>query len=1566
MGVPKFYRWLSERYPKCNEIVSDSALLPEFDHLYLDMNGIIHGCTHPSHLDVSDVLSERDMMLGIMHYLDRIVTQIVKPKVSIFMAIDGVAPRAKLNQQRSRRFRSAKEMKESMAGKEQKEYFDSNCITPGTEFMAKVSQLIHYFIAKKLNEDPAWRNLKVVFSGHEVPGEGEHKLMEHLRRMRAQPGYQPNTRHCIYGQDADLIMLALVTHEPHFTILREVVDFQAGFTNNNVLKQVKRFTRESGFQLLHLSVLREYLEMEHCDASSNMERIIDDFVFLTFLVGNDFLPHLISLDIGEGAFDLIFNTYREHRAAWGKDQYMTAEGEICDPARLEAFLAAIGASETETLEQREINDAEFRKKKRRWNKRDGIKNSMPSDEELADVEATKQEEYEAVIDQMMKKHPNGPFVDGWTPSTSDDTSKDFKGRYYYEKMKMTPVDIPAHLALRQSYIEGLMWCLAYYYRGCISWGWFYPYHYGPMLSDLTNLPEMFQKIKFELGKPILPFQQLMSCLPPASSNLVPPMYRRLMTSPESPILDFYPTDFEVDMNGKKNPWEGVNLLPFIEINRLLKAIQEHCPDGNLTPTEKVRNTMGDTYCYWYDETCNRTVPAPSKAVGLPEIANCHAAVSVMPPYPTESVPFKAELIPGTQIPFPGYPSLKVLPIESHELVPIRINVFGMPSKYPTVVLKLHQMPELPPIDKLADALISKTVFVNWPMMHEAKVVGISDATTEIRMTDKKKKKVRKYSKMESDRWIQQAMESAQGYFAGTGIPGSGGLQLGELKVRLKVIPLQGMSKNAKTGETKKVYGKQEADVPLQLALWKNPAPDPRFDERGPMSLADRFPSGSKVVLTKGKYRGCLGKVVGTADGDKVGVKVETMPPEIPFGLALARSVFETYVTSSDAARILKLHPGLLGKLTGSMMFEPGKYDLGLNLKSSDGMCVPGFTRRKVESNGNKDATQKKAWNTGDTVVVVGSNKRDQSPSQGERIIWEYTPRAINLIKEYKRQFPKLFKTIMQNPNEKKYDASQIFGKDAAEELATIRAWLNNVESAKLARSPVSTDSMSRDAVTAVEKAATLRNLVVKKKGYPKESVIKIPGNALYLENSTAATDLIQTTDFNQNEAPVIGDRVVNLCATGVPFGAKGTVVAVHDQSTGCVEVVMDEEFIGGTNLQGMCSNFRGKLCAWNHLLRIKAENSDSIADKLVPRGSGKADVDKILAHIEMDGKNTKTPAGNAVPQTITPSTAATTHVAAPKQAASQAKPKETPKPATASVTPNRGTSNQRAAVTTSAARQRAGSSGRDKQAGWREASGPPGKSSGFNWEKKSKRSGLNRWKDMMKTAATSSANNKSSNDLKALLGVSASAPPAAVAPVPLDPSVALKATLGVGSAPPKTAELKSMLGVPQPPPVQGASADLKAMLGVAGQAPPMASIPMPPVPMQHIQQAPVPVPPIPYYPSQPATAADKLSLLMSKASIQPPVPLVPQPGHSPFNFSYTDAGNAAAAAMPPPPQGPYPVMMPSGPHGVMPPMHVPMAHPSMMAPPARPAQPKPLQAKPQAPPPPPAKVFSDDDFPALG
>ena len=143
-----------------------------------------------------------------------------------------------MNQQRSRRFRTAKdaeeqaereqEIKASWADTIPKEpaktsgfHFDSNVITPGTEFMHRLSKALKLYIVEKMNTSPAWKNLVVLFSDAFVPGEGEHKILDFIRSQRAQPQYNPNTSHCIYGADADLIMLGLSTHEAHFFILRE-------------------------------------------------------------------------------------------------------------------------------------------------------------------------------------------------------------------------------------------------------------------------------------------------------------------------------------------------------------------------------------------------------------------------------------------------------------------------------------------------------------------------------------------------------------------------------------------------------------------------------------------------------------------------------------------------------------------------------------------------------------------------------------------------------------------------------------------------------------------------------------------------------------------------------------------------------------------------------------------------------------------------------------------------------------------------------------------------------------------------------------------------------------------------------------------------------------------------------------------------------------------------------------------------------------------------------------------------------------------------------------------------
>ena len=313
-----------------------------------------------------------------------------------------------------------------------------------------------------------------------------------------------------------------------------------------------------------------------------------------------------------------------------------------------------------------------------------------------------------------KEGPKVPFV-----SSPKDLSNDEKWRHYYYARKF-------HFGVRDSrdvvhqYLLGLNWVQRYYHLGVPSWSWFYPYHYAPLASDMTKLPEL--PIEFEKSKPYLPFQQLLGVLPPASSRFLPKAYARLMTTPDSPIADFYPEDFEIDMEGKRNAWEGVVKIDFVNEKRLVAASESIDPQTELNAEERARNTLGVTYLYKYDATeVGRLESAFPEYFGPLEPLLSKQLVVELPPLPPNfrfAVPAGTGL--GPEAP-PGFPSLYWRAFDTELSKTPPVNVFGRPSHQPSqTLIVLDSEIELDD----ASALVGQRAWAQWPHLIEVEVLEV--------------------------------------------------------------------------------------------------------------------------------------------------------------------------------------------------------------------------------------------------------------------------------------------------------------------------------------------------------------------------------------------------------------------------------------------------------------------------------------------------------------------------------------------------------------------------------------------------------------------------------------------------------------------------------------------------------------------------------------------------------------------------------------------------------------------------------------------------------------------------
>ena len=1193
------------------------------------MNGIIHNCTHDNNASATKArLSEDEMFIKIFNYIEFLFGKI-KPQKMFFMAIDGCAPRAKMNQQRSRRFRSALDAEnarnEAVAkGQElpKEDPFDSNCITPGTVFMERLTRQLKYFIAKKVSEDIEWQGCEIVLSGHEVPGEGEHKIMEYIRQAKSQADYDPNVRHCLYGLDADLIMLGLLSHDPHFCLLREEVTF------GRASKVKSQELEHQNFFLLHLCIVREYLELEFQEMKEpgalgtvpfDLERIIDDFILMAFFVGNDFLPHLPHLHINEGALALMFNVYKRILPQAGG--YINDGGEI-DLKRLSLLITELSQIEYRHFEH-ENADASWLKDKsiqkedvmvKKTNKRGAVATMTSSQKELytsvkkyvngrgsgddtpLDFPPTLKAADRAFLDQlaqslhlesknivgddgtrhMQLNFPPRPEMDDedeedeesqnallrvfkqYDKAKIEDLSAtdvqlraqekydkkfaEWKDKYYTTKFDWGVSNDEEMRKFTENYVQGLQWVLYYYYRGVASWGWYFQYHYSPMISDVVK--GMGADMNFQLGQPFRPFQQLMGVLPDRSKQLVPPVYWDLMTNPQSPVIDFYPRDFVLDMNGKKMEWEAVVKIPFIDEKRLLQAMAPK--DAQLAEDERRRNEFGVSLKYTYSSQVDYTFPSSLPGV-FPDLEHCHVVENIYELPVMEGLNYYHGLMEGVKLgaaSLAGFPSMRTLP-HTGQLGFHGVSVFQQDSRNESMVITLTEGEEVGTITH-AKQRLGKAVHVGYPFLHEGKVVSVTDEMFTYYLQDA--------SQPASEQNIVQQPHEGRGiedfkkkadriekhYSKRLGTI------IGTVESLIQIDPLVGLHKT-ELGATVKEYAPLqgfESDYATQTIVDQVISEDQRFLEKAAVPIEEEFPPGTRAFflgdMAYGRPLQVTGHVPDAKGGqDRATVWVSSLKKrEQEFGVDIVNQAERKnpYSPSYHVARQLQLHPLVLSKLTSAFNVNSSglRLNLGLNLK---------FEAKKQK--------------------VLGYSRKSENG-------WEYSPKAVDLIKQYMINFPEFVARIAANPTGDGWEDTAFYPdpQEAKAKMKEIGQWLKSVETKGFERVPLEAEQLDGDTVAAIESAADANEAAIKDAiegtqmgGVPRHALLK-------------PADADQRT---QHQKFRLGHRIVYVLDSGrVPIAMRGTVVGkTRTTRNTLLDIVFDSTFMSGTTLNGRCSPFRG-------------------------------------------------------------------------------------------------------------------------------------------------------------------------------------------------------------------------------------------------------------------------------------------------------------------------------------------------------------------------------------------------------
>ena len=595
MGVPYCFGWLLKQ--KKVDIIKNSNDLKvnNINILYFDWNCLLHPqCFHVLHnnVELKDIDKlERKMFKRIIEYTNYVI-RFVCPTTYVYFAIDGVAPLAKIKQQRQRRFGYANDYKKAIYNKYNIPYNDSwsnVVITPGTDFMDRLhNKIIKYYKNEKNRKEYCNTNskLKILYSSYHMCGEGEHKILQDLKNRFGTT----NTENIvIYGLDADLIFLSMASKRNNIYLLREenminnkhkkehadIINEQLMYVNMDTTMECINLTFRDGIKK-HLN----YNNFNNININIHeIENIsfVDDYILICYLLGNDFLPHFPSINLRRHGMELIINKYIENFCNNNFKLLIerTKDDVIINNYEFIQFINKI------SLEEHNF----FSKK---------LYNYMRNENNRLKCYET--EEYKKKIWEIENLLDNKE-IDSIKLGIGD--KNNWKFRYYKTYFGAEEHQDEVIDNICENYLEGLIWVAKYYFTKCIDWQWKYNYNHPPLVSDLNNFIQkkyninnnILNDIKFKNNQPVNIFVQLLSVLPSKFNNLLPKTYQYLTISNESPIIDMYPIEYKIDKLYKNKLYECVPMIPNLNLNRIHKVIKDLKLDSREKKISKKENNL---------------------------------------------------------------------------------------------------------------------------------------------------------------------------------------------------------------------------------------------------------------------------------------------------------------------------------------------------------------------------------------------------------------------------------------------------------------------------------------------------------------------------------------------------------------------------------------------------------------------------------------------------------------------------------------------------------------------------------------------------------------------------------------------------------------------------------------------------------------------------------------------------------------------------------------------------------------------------------------------------------------